>query len=362
MVEPASETTAASPSGDAGWAMHGRDPENTSYAPGLPDDRPEHRFTVDLGDGEVWPVAVGDRVYVAGAGGVRALHAADGSEAWTNSEIAPAHPPAIDGERVYVAGDDALAALDRTDGTVRWRYVDGTGFSPPVPAEGRVFLTGDDRLHAVEPTDGTRRWVAETDPRAARPAVTDRAVHVTAEFGDVRTFDPRDGSRLWEQTLQMSTAGHRETARPPVAREGTVVVPGQDSIEAVDAETGEIHWVWEHEGYGALGPVAVGPDRLFVEMENGMGDDDELFAVDLDSREVRWCRVTAAKHRPTSPVAGPDHAVVGFENSVVAFDSADGTSPWAFAGYRGTAVSTVVAGGSLYVGTDAGVLYGLTVA
>lgn len=383
VVEPASEPTAGGAPGDANWAMHGRDPGNTSYTPGLSAGGLEHRFTVDLRGspatatptanaatesaesgsgpaGGVWPVAVGDRVYVAGAGGVRALRAADGSEVWATAEAEPTHPPAVDGTSVYATSDDALVALDRADGTVRWQYGDGTGFSPPVSAGGTVFLTGEDRLHALDPGDGTRRWVAETGSGAGRPAVTDRAVHATAEYGDVRAFDPGDGSRLWEQNLGIASVGVHGTARPPVVREGTVVVPGEDEIPALDGGTGEVRWRWEHEGYGALGTVAAGPDRLFVKMENTLGSDDELFAVDLDGPEARWCRVGSAAHRHTTPVAGPDHAVVHFGNRVVAFDAADGTSPWAFGGYAGEAVSTVVAGGSLYVGTDAGVLYGLT--
>lgn len=321
----------------------------------------------------LWPVAVDDRLYVADeTGAIRALRANDGSEVWGADAVAPAGPVAVGDGAVYASGPGVLVALDRADGTVRWRYELGSRFGVPVLARGAVFVTGRERLHAVEVHDGTRRWMVPTGDDPGRPAVTDTAVYVASyRGGTVTALDPSDGERLWQQAGDFGYLGHvnyteYDGTRPPAVRGGTVYVPQGHAIVALDPADGGVDWTWESNGNDYLGTLAVTNDRVFYKAFFRPHETlkDTMFALPAGGDKPTWCRSIDGATLTTTPVAGSGRVLaqfggVGGDERLVAFDAATGDAVWTFGGYEGRALSPVVAGGSLYIGTDAGRLYGL---
>lgn len=363
-------TSAARSTGETGrTSATGTTPENGTVTATVQtatgDDRPTRRL---------WPVALGDRLYVADeAGGVRAIRADDGSEVWVTDTVTPVGPIAVGDGAVYAADPGALVSLDRADGTVRWRYDLGSGFGVPVLASGAVFLTGRERLHAVEVADGTRRWMTPTGDDPGRPAVTGSAVFVASDRGGTVTArDPSDGERLWQQAGDVGYLGHEDFTeydgtRPPAVRGETVYVPQGHAVVALDPADGGVDWTWESNGNDYLGTLSVTDDRVFYKAFFRPHESlkDTMFALPAGGEEPEWCRSLDGATLRTTPVSGSGRVLAQFggareDERLVAFDAATGDVAWTFRGYEGRALSPVVAGGSLYVGTDAGRLYGLT--
>ena len=127
--------------------------------------------------GDPWPVATDSAafaspvradgtVYVRDAGGIRAIDAQDGNQAWQRgvaTESAGGESfdgsPAVASGRVVAGAADALVALDATTGDPDWRVgvdpVDGgdrvRGVYGPAVADGTVYAgSADGRFRAVD--------------------------------------------------------------------------------------------------------------------------------------------------------------------------------------------------------------------
>jgi len=211
-------------------------------------------------------------------------------------------------------------------GKQRWR---GPGAEPEPsvfgPSKAPPPVTVDETVYAVAPTtsdivaleadNGRERWqrrfpTGDTGGTAFRPAVNDDTVYVTGWPSDVAAFDADTGSQRWNESLDET-----EINRPPTATETGVVVPTRHGVTLYE-DSGDVRWTRNFEGNATVGAAAVAGDRVFV-----TDGDESLYALDLETGDDIWS--VAFPHEATPAVAdGVVYVTSGAE--LIAFDAATG--------------------------------------
>ena len=263
------------------------------------------RVRWDAAADTAWAPAAGDgRVFLAVAGGVRALDAATGATVWERSlPAAAAAPPHWDNGWlvVSVAGGD-LIALRAADGEPQWTSPLGAAIATaPVPAADALYLgLTDGRILALELTTGKTRWTRAFDGRAT-------------------------GLRALDEQLVVGT-----TAR---------------AVYSLDLENGRSRWRWRVGG-PAIGRATADDRRIYF-----AAYDHLLRAVDRRSGNLRWRR--ALPHRPAgSPlVAGTLVLMPSLSPEISVYDAATGAPARAITSAGEVAGETVVRSGGSAAGT-----------
>jgi PKD repeat protein len=280
------------------------------------------RAPVAGGSGPVWPQPGGDaqhsgRTLAVGPAQVDLIR-------WTAHSVddQPFHDPVVaeDGEVTAVTWSGVVHRYD-ADGSELWdpalRLGSSVPFAPAMVDDLVVVATADGELRAVEP-DRSQAWrvspAGEDGQLVSGPSVgpDGRVYAVTAPWTLVAVS--AEGEVLARTDLAEPTAYDppssstpSPTPGPPVAvdRDGTVVAIVEDGIAELSASLepqGEIACNCTPRG------VALAPG---TSMALVMGD-EEVVAVDRDTREVAWR--TGDADRPGAELDGQVHAtpVVGW--------------------------------------------------
>lgn len=327
------------------------------------------------------PAVVGGRLFVgSGDAHVYAFDARTGERLWRfRAATSVTGSPALSGELVYVTDHSStLYALDAGSGERRWAVETGEtvpfpwGYesgdiyaSSPVIADGTVFFgAGDGHVYAVDASSGNVRWRAATDGRVrSTPAVADGRVYAGGADGVVYAFGRDDGRLLWRHetegsTLESAEFGYdrRTVQSSPAVADGRVFVGARDGfLYALDAETGERLWRFDHEISWVNSSPAVAEGLVIA----GSSDAQFVHAVDAESGEERW-RVDSAGIVWTSPMVVDGRVILaeGF-GRVRVLELESGEPVWsAWTGGR-LFGSPVIAGGTIYVGSMDGGVYAL---
>jgi outer membrane protein assembly factor BamB len=231
----------------------------------------------------------------------------------------------------------------------------GSGSSIEEPA-GWSSYRGTAGNTAYVPSEGSfpePEAVAWEYDESGRAAIVDGTVYLRTG-GAVHALDDTDGSVLWESE-EIGADG-----TPAVV--GDSVVVGGAELSALDADTGEVRWsetfddaASDHEP--AVTSPTVADGTVYVVAE------ESLFAFDLADGSVRWSRETVeleedaneaeAEQRTetasfgSAPVAVANGLVyaVADEPGFAAFDADDGQTAWTHwrDGYRGLSFSGIAA-------------------
>ena len=200
----------------------------------------------------------GDRVYVAGPGGVVGFALSGALLFGRGLDGRPRSPPAVADGTVYVAArEGGLHALDARSGETRWRD-ERPAAGPPVVHGGTIYTRDGHRLRAFA-TDGRERWTAGVPGDwTGPPAVTDGIlVHTdrTTSYGR-----RPDGSLVWRTPVE------NRPLRQPLAAGERLYVPGATGVTALDPASGER--LWRHETGLVASPALVG-GALFLPRPDG---------------------------------------------------------------------------------------------
>ncbi|UPV74689.1 PQQ-binding-like beta-propeller repeat protein [Halorussus limi] len=246
------------------------------------------------------PIAAGGRVYYL-SDGLRALDAADGSEAWRAPEIRTL--PLVRGETLYAGTTDGVVALDAPTGEPRWKRTLGEDVSVRAPATyagKRLYVPADETLFALDPETGETDWSRQLFGRLlGSPAVHfGHYVAVASEAGKLFLVGP-EGVAAGEWNFPAVPRS------PPTADTDAVYVNCRDGrtygILLENVPRRDVDWATE-TGW-ADGGLAV-EDHLYA---NGT---DDLRALDTDTGEERW-RFDTGDWRHTAPALGRDTLFVG---------------------------------------------------
>ncbi|MFC6951754.1 PQQ-binding-like beta-propeller repeat protein [Halorubellus litoreus] len=306
------------------WTQFGRGPSNagTTDVDLRSEERPflRQRWSrTETGQGiPGQPVVANGRTFTVGWGGtVRAFDVTTGVERW--SADAPGRcvaAPAVANGVVYVVTTSVTAAYEMGNGTELWS-VDRGGFAAPTVHDGTVYVPGaspgmgeyDDTFEptaiaALSAADGSAEWTANADALLdTTPAVADGTVVVGTEAG-VWALDPESGDTTWKTTI---SEGHSSTV---TVADGVAYGQSDGTMYAIDVASGDVSWTRDIGSTPApRAGSGINPPRWFA---------DAVF-----SAAVRDGVVYATIHDPTDEYE---------DNSLYAFDAADGSTRWTSSG------------------------------
>ncbi|ELY94495.1 PQQ-binding-like beta-propeller repeat protein [Natrialba taiwanensis] len=239
-----------------------------------------------------------------------------------------------------LSADGGYEVFGQSIGTERWHtpgqdtsnWSSSPAHKPsPVAANGLVYavIPETDRVAALDASNGQRRWEQvvgqERSTGSNRPAVLDGTVYVSSRPGDLVAFDAETGATHWHVTSEprADSSLRYRNFRPPTATEAGLVVPDREGIALFDRTDGSLLWDYHHAGNGTDGSAAVADGTVFV-----TDGDESLHAVDLETGEREW---TADYSPDTDPVVADGVVYLGYQMpELVAIDAETGERRWTY--------------------------------
>jgi outer membrane protein assembly factor BamB len=227
----------------------------------------------------------------------------------------PSTALAAGGGLVFFVQDDLLTALHASDGSAAWTtpFPERVTVSPVWTAGWLIVATVGGSLHAFRANDGTPIWRHEVGAGAhAPPAISADRVYVSAENDRLVSLQIETGEQVWERRL----------GGPPnevLAVDDRVFVGSTDHyLYCIAAADGSVVWRWRAGGEVAGLPSADDERVYFVSLDN------VLRALNRGHGVQQWIQML--KLRPIGgPVkAGATIVVSGLQPPLRAFDQKDG--------------------------------------
>jgi outer membrane protein assembly factor BamB len=203
-----------------------------------------------VADGTVFLVSYDDGILLA-------LDAETGKEKWRSEKAGISLAPAVEGNTVYTASImDYLWAFDTKTGTVKWKtlFNDDSIRSImisryPVIGGEQLYICTPDFLRAVDKETGVERWrFSISNSQYTTPAVACNVVYIFSP-GVLNAVNAQTGLEKWRFDLKEIGVEEADIAYdPPIVVDGVVYFGGLDeSVYAVDAETGKLLWSYKTE-------------------------------------------------------------------------------------------------------------------
>lgn len=271
--------------------------------------------------------------------------------------------PAIVDDRVYFTSYDGNAyAADRESGEELWRVETGESIIASPAVAGDMVFVGNmsGTILALDSATGEERWRQDVGSGfSGSPAVVEGSIYFTTENGLLIALDTKTGAEKWR--FQQP-----ETAMPfsPAIANGIVYVPVSNGVlYALDAATGEESWRFDPSSARDLfNPTAdaVVKDGLVYFMTSNINLVGVLFAIDIDSHELRWQLQTKTENY--SPPAVSDDGILiwgSLDGAVYGASAATGEILWSFPTDDIVFTAAAIAGDTVYLGGNDKNLYAL---
>ena len=181
-----------------------------------------------------------------------ALSADTGAPVWTfTAGKTIESTPAVVNGKVYFGSDDGnLYVLDQNTGSLLWQYAALSYVaSAPAVANGMVYFGSyDGFLYALDADNGSFRWKFPTGQIVySSPAVANGIVYLAGWDGELYAVSASTGELLWQRFVSASI-------NSPALANGVVYIATQNSMDALDALTGD--FLWGHSISGHNGSSA----------------------------------------------------------------------------------------------------------
>jgi outer membrane protein assembly factor BamB len=234
-----------------------------------------------------------ERVFVLTRDGfIRALSPIDGHVEWEYKTTGRfVGSPTIRKGIVYVAGGDGwLYAFQALSGEKVWAFnANEELVSAPTVVDGKVLVASQaETVFAVDITTGAWLWQYRRDAPAgftvrgtATPVVSDGLVYMGFADGYVTALNLDSGVLAWDKRISVSGGTQfLDVDTTPIVVDGHVFVASyKDGLASLDAKTGDLQWMSNHEGLTAM--MARG-NALFAT------GDGALSAFEMASGRMLW--------------------------------------------------------------------------
>lgn len=326
------------------------------------------------------PTVVNGIIYIgSNDGSLYALDAETGESEWTfsdpNQQIRSS--PTVTNDSVYFSTSSSpehggqTYALDSASGELNWvSEIGSESRASPTVANGTVYVPAEgtaDRmggLYALDAETGSEEWSFEDSDGVtlygASPVLVDGTLYIGSggNTGQVYAIDAGSGDQIW-----VSDTPDGQVRTVPAVSDGTIYVsaglgvddqPDDQTLYALDGETGELEWTFETNGK-PMSPT-VNDGTVYVGTGNNWGT---LHAVDTISGEEQWQYQGRERDRSivvSSPTVADDTVFFAGVFGIVALDAATGDMQWTFEppnSYTNTGSSATVVDGTVFVALDA---------
>ena len=245
-------------------------------------------------------------------------------------------------------GQAQVTAVDALTGAERWNFPTAGRATGLVAEDGFVFVgtanppgSREGVLYAIDAVTGEKHWSLVALGQINRPAFKDGGVYFGSLDDTVRAVRVEDGVELWRVDLG------RDVLSPAVV-DDFVYVESAGTLFAVDAHTGDEHWRYETGAFTSL--PAVDDDHVYV---TGSGH-HSLDALDAETGDLVWSFPADDELRASSVGGGAVYVGSG-DGTHFSVDTRIGALRWQID--IGTPLATTSPGmgdGIIYLGTGSG--------
>ncbi len=293
---------------------------------------------------------------------LRAVDLRNGRERWSFPVSGTYLSPATDGESVFLKAESAnrgqVFALDLESGAQQWvftpkrvssteqGFVGGHVTSPAVSGDAVVVASGKE-LYALNKRTGEPLWeLSMTEWVTAAPAVGNGRIYL-ADSKFMYAVDERTGELAWKKPAAFSLYF------APIVADDTVFIRDGKKIVALASADGQKRWE-NPVGGESLIPGAVSNGRLLVVTTGA------LLALDIRTGQEVW-RYSQPNYISLPAVAGTKAFLLAGatgQTTLTALDIESGKAIWSQRIPELAPAAPVVAGETVYVGTNDGRLLG----
>lgn len=229
------------------------------------------------------------------------------------------------------------------------------GFKAPITVTADSVYVGDEEgvFHAINRETGEKRWTFESGAEILSAATP---FEDTILFGsyDSNLYCLRmgDGTKAWQFTTQ-----DRVNGSPAVSGHYTFVTGCDAHLRVVDCRTGKEESAMELGSYVIASPAVLG-DMLYVGNHGA-----EVLAIDWRKKQIVWTYKDPDREFPyhSSAAVTDKHVIVGgHDKRVHCINRQTGKKVWTFSTRAKVNSSPVVVDNRIFVGSDDGTLYGLS--
>lgn len=155
--------------------------------------------------------------------------------------------PEVNGRIIYaVSNQGTVKAIQENDGTVLWHtnlpqpIVSG----PCVSGDFVALATNDAKLHVLKKSDGTKLWQAQlSNDMLAKPLLADNKVIAKTVDGYLYAFDVKTGEKKWSVDHGAPDMILKASASPVLVNNKYILSGFSDGkMKAIDITTGQSMW------------------------------------------------------------------------------------------------------------------------
>lgn len=192
---------------------------------------------------------------------------------------------------VYTSAQDQLTgwavyAVDASTGQQDWIFTEpkSTTTSPVVVNGSLYFGTSDGNLFSLNASSGEKQWsfTEAAGGIVSSPTVTNGTAYFCSKDGSLYAVDAASGAIEWSIT---DLGG--SLSESPTVTDGTVFFKSNDTVEAVNATTGEQEWSFSDSQTISL-PLVVSNEHVYIISRS-------IYALDIESGEVDWVFYTVER-------------------------------------------------------------------
>ena len=313
-------------------------------------------WTYEAGDSiESSAAIVGGTVFVGSQkGDLVALSLANGSVYWkfsTGAAIGESSPAYSNGV-VYIGDLNGwINALNATDGRKLWAFkTNGEIKSSPVVVGDRVLIGSyDENLYCLSARDGSVRWKFKTNgPVHSTPGIANGMAFIAGCDELFRAIRIEDG----KEVFNVSSGAY--TGASPALRDGSAFYGTFDNeVLSVNLAQKQITWRYEHpeRKFPFYSSAAVTRDRVVIG-----GRDKLVHGLTLAGKAV-WTFATRARVESSPAIAGGRVFVGSNDGRFYVLSLSDGSKLWEFDAGAPLSASPAIANGRIVIGSQDGRLY-----
>jgi outer membrane protein assembly factor BamB len=263
---------------------------------------------------------------------------------------------AIVGGTVFVGSQKGeLIALSLENGSVYWKFSTGSpiGESSPAYGSGVVYI-GDygGWLNALNASDGKKLWAFKTNGEIkSSPVVIGDRVLIGSYDENLYCLSARNGSLLWK----FKTNGPVHST--PGIADGMAFIAGCDELfRAIRISDGKEVFNVSSGAYTGASPALRAGSAFYGTFDN------EVLGVSLAERKIAWRYEHPQRKFPfySSAAVTSERVVIGGRDKMVHGLTLAGKAAWTFATRARVESSPAIAGGRVFVGSNDGRFYVLS--